>query len=176
MTPPNKFTKAQEAKIRAVGRTIREARKAAGLTVNGAARRAVYDSKSGEMSSQTWTRAEQGYIATSDANGKRYHKTQCPSPRTLMSIADVLGLDGAALCKEVGHTPPRRMTPRPVVATTEQRQAEEMLKVLVERRAAELVDRLLQDRLNAIGAGVEDESQSARQAPSPSRGRRRASG
>lgn len=169
MSPPNKFTKAETAKIFAVGRKIRDAREAMGLTVRGAADRTAYDSKAGTMSDQTWGRAENGYIPTTGPDGKPFHKIQKPTARTLMAIAEVVGLDGAQLCRELGLRPPaqRRVRPAPRPATIEPR-LEEIVEELVERRLAET--------LAAIERGAALERQSALPARPQGRGRRRASG
>lgn len=105
MTPPIKLTKAQERKVYEVGRKLENARLARRLTVRGAADRTVTSSRSGKMNAATWRRAEQGFIPTS-LNGKPVQQVHRADAETYMAMAEVVGLDGEAICKELGLTPP----------------------------------------------------------------------
>lgn len=110
MTPPNKFTKKQEAKILEVGRRIREAREAQRLSIRGAAERTR--TKRGSLTEATWRRAELGGERTREGLFIRR-----PDPGTLVAIAEVLGLDGDAMCRELEMTPPP--APAPVKPSNE---------------------------------------------------------
>lgn len=101
MSPPNKFTKAQERKIREVGQRIERAREARRMTLREAAERTVTGSRSGHMTDATWRRVELGYTQTKLGN-----ITYRATPRTLAAMAEVVGLDGDELCKELELTPP----------------------------------------------------------------------
>lgn len=105
MTPKNKFTKAQERKILAVGKRIENARLAARLSIRGAAE--MTRTPRGHLTEFTWRRVERGTIQT--GLGEVLYR---PSPSTLMAMAEVVGLDGAELCKELDLVPPPPATPR----------------------------------------------------------------
>lgn len=105
MTPPKKLTKAQELKVYEVGRKLEHARLALRLTARGAADRTVTSSRVGHMTTATWRRAEKGIIQISIA-GKAVNQVHVASAETYMAMAEVLGLDGEAICRELGLQPP----------------------------------------------------------------------
>lgn len=107
MTLPSKFTKAQERAIHDVGKKIEMARSAKRLTVRSAADRTITSSHSGHMTEATWRRVEKGYTQTRLGN-----IIYRPSPATLMAMAEVVDLDGAELCKELGLVPPPPISQR----------------------------------------------------------------
>lgn len=97
--PKQTFTKKEEAAIKAVGAKIEDARRAMRLSVRSAAART--NTSRGHMTDATWRRVERGFIQT--RLGDLVYR---PSPETLVAIAEVVGLDGNALCKELGMTAP----------------------------------------------------------------------
>lgn len=121
MTKANKFTRTQERKIYEVGRKIEEARLARRLSVRGAAAKTVTSSQSGRMTEATWRRVERGFTQTNLGN-----ITYRPSGATLMAMAEVVGLDGEALCKELGLE-----APPPAIRRTGISEIEEIRTALV---------------------------------------------
>lgn len=84
-----------------IGKRIQEARLEMRLSVQEAATRA-------QVVNETWRRVEMGYSQTK--LGKLAYR---PSAKTVMAIARVVRLDGAAICKEIGLKPPPK-TEEPV--------------------------------------------------------------
>lgn len=105
MTPPKKLTKTEERKVYEVGRRLEHARLALRLAARTAAERTVTSSRTGHMTHATWRRAEQGFIQTS-IGGRPVLQVHMASPETYMAMAEVVGLDGAELCRELGLKPP----------------------------------------------------------------------
>jgi hypothetical protein len=103
MTLPNKFTKTQEKRIYDVGRRIEEARKGMRLSIRGAAERTV--TSRGKMTEATWRRVERGYIQVA-VRGVTERITYRPTGETIVAMAEVVSLDGEALCKELELEPP----------------------------------------------------------------------
>lgn len=120
MTPPNKFTRRQEQKIYEVGRKIEQARLAMRLSVRGAADRTITSSQTGHMTEATWRRVERGYIQT-----RLGHILYRPTPESLVAMAEVVGLDGDELCRELELKPPpqrvNRTNPKPAREAVEKR-------------------------------------------------------
>lgn len=113
MTPPKKLTKAQERRVYEVGRKLEQARLAMRLTARGAAELTHTSSRTGRMNFATWRRAEQGFIPTS-IDGKPVQQVHMASAETYMAMAEVVGLDGAELCRELGLVPPPERSRKPV--------------------------------------------------------------
>lgn len=105
MIRANKFTKVQERKIREVGAKIEQARRAKRLSIRQAADRTMTSSSKGHMTEATWRRTELGYTQVG-VKGQTEMVLYRPKAETLMAIAEVVDLDGAELCKEVGLKPP----------------------------------------------------------------------
>lgn len=132
MTPPIKLTKAQERKVYEVGRKLERARDAMRLSVRGAADRTVTSSRTGRMNQATWRRAELGFIPTS-IDGKPVHQVHRAEPETYMAMAEVVGLDGEALCKELGLKPPPPRT-RGVTSSSLDQRIDQLTEILEELR------------------------------------------
>lgn len=101
MTKANNFSSSEERNIREVGRKIEQARLAMRLSIREAAGRTVTSRRTGHLTEFTWRRVERATIQT--GLGEIVYR---PSAESLMAIAEVVGLDGAALCKKVGLVPP----------------------------------------------------------------------
>lgn len=128
MTQANNFTKAQERKIREVGRKIETARLAKRLSIRTAADRTVTSSRAGHMTEATWRRVERATVQT--GLGEIIYK---PSGATLMAMAEVVDLDGEALCKEIGVTPPPALSKGKPPASSEFEEIRQELRLLMER-------------------------------------------
>lgn len=137
MTSPNKFTKIQERKIREVGRKIETARLAKRMTIRTAAEHTITSSARGHMTDATWRRVENGYTQVT-VNGKPEMITYRPTASTLMAMAEVVGLDGEELCRELELTPVPRAERRP--APSEIDDLKELARELLTR-----LDRLERD-------------------------------
>lgn len=147
MTTKNKFTKIQERKIYEVGRKIENARRARRLTIRAAARQTVTSSPTGHLTDATWRRIEKGSVPT--GLGPIIYK---PTAETLVAVADVVGLDGNELCREIGLEPPPQVVREATIEAYGRRSGLDAirevddLKRLV-RSLQERLERLEQDRL-----------------------------
>lgn len=130
MTQRNALTQREQKAIGDVGRELRSAREAMRLSIREAAERTV--TPRGHMSYQTWRRVEMGYTETSQG-----HLVYKPLAETVMAMAEVVGLDGEAMCKRLRLEPPPQRRP--------QRRDAELDAIRAElERLAERVSRLAQ--------------------------------
>lgn len=104
--PKVDFTPEMVRKLKEVGKKVETARLAKRLSIRAAAELSVTDSPQGHMSEGTWRRVERGAI---QARGKdEPHRSKAI---TYMAVAEVVDIDGAELCRELGipAPPPRSM-------------------------------------------------------------------
>lgn len=133
MTPRNRFTKAQALMFRKVGSEIKDARVALRLGAREAAEMTVVPRRKGgdgHISEFTWRRAEAGF--NQQGGYEIPHRSEA---MTYMAIAEVVGLDGAAICKRVGLVPPpqRKVVARPRGTDDEVAELRTLAKELVDR-------------------------------------------